>query len=639
VQKVIQLLKSMQEKGTAEMKDEEVQFTKFKQFCEFTLNEKKVAITQATSNLDMLSADIEKAGAEAETLTDELAAHQASLDKASSEQAQATKVREEERAAFELTLKDYSASISAVDRALKVLREKAANKKQASSLLQLSATSSPADTARALESFLMEDAAPEAYGYEFQSGGVITLLEDLQNRFSTERIDLEKAEASKRQAYAMLVQSLEAQQKTSKKDISQKTEYKAKRLEDKAAAESSRQATTSSRDADQKYADDLKATCDQKADEMKDRTRLRKEELAAIQKAVDIISGGAVAGTAAKYGPGLIQTASGSVYAVLRSKVIAPQIEVARFLQKQARHIHSEALSALAVRIGEEQPGNSGLQKVQNLIESMIVKLNEDAQADASKKNYCDKEMKSNEATRTEKADAVTSLQADIDKKTADIAQLTEQIALASKEITELNVAMNNATELRQKEKNKNEATIKEAKQAQAAVAQAVTVLNEFYAKAGQATAFVQTATLHKQPAIFNKPYTGMSGANGGVIGLLEVIESDFARLQAETTAAEEAAVKEFETFMEDSKVDKVKKSKDVQFKTAKKSEKAQEASILKGSLQATQKELDAALAYFDKLKPDCVDPTSSFEERKARREEEIKNLQDAVSMLTTLSG
>merc|ERR1719247_2329414 len=112
----------------------------------------------------------------------------------------------------------------------------------------------------------------------------------------------------------------------------------------------------------------------------------------------------------------------------------------------------------------------------------------------------------------------------------------------------------------------KNAATIKDAQEAQTAVASALTVLKEFYAKAGKATAFVQ------KPEIFDKPYKGMGGMAGGVVGMLEVIESDFARVQAETSSAEVQAAKEYEEFMHDSKVDKAAKAKDVEHKTTKKS-------------------------------------------------------------------
>merc|ERR1712137_77289 len=152
------------------------------------------------------------------------------------------------------------------------------------------------------------------------------------------------------------------------------------------------------------------------------------------------------------------------------------------------------------------------------------------------------------------------------------------------------------------------------------------------YAKAGEATALVQQQK--KEPEIFDEPYKGMGGESGGVIGMLEVIESDFARLEAETKAAEEQAQKEYDEFMTDSEVDKTKKSTDIEHKTAKKQDEEQALTTKKSDLEGTQKELDAALAYFDKLKPSCVDAGVSYEDRVARRKEEIESLQEALKIL-----
>merc|ERR1711948_114351 len=177
-----------------------------------------------------------------------------------------------------------------------------------------------------------------------------------------------------------------------------------------------------------------------------------------------------------------------------------------------------------------------------------------------------------------------------------------------------------------------NTQTIEDAKEAQVAVAQALTVLREFYAKAGEATALLQQQPV--APEIFDSPYKGMQSENGGVVGMLEVIESDFARLEADTKAAEASAQKEYDEFMTDSKVDKESKETDIEHKTTKKQDETQALTTKKEDLEGTQKELDAALAYFDKLKPSCVDAGVSYEDRVARREEEIESLQEALKIL-----
>merc|ERR1719310_2416993 len=106
---------------------------------------------------------------------------------------------------------------------------------------------------------------------------------------------------------------------------------------------------------------------------------------------------------------------------------------------------------------------------------------------------------------------------------------------------------------------------------AQTAVAQALTVLKEFYAKAAQATAsFVQGGDSVSE-ALGSALESPAAQDSSGVIGMLEVIESDFARLEADTKAAEESSQEEYSGFMSDSKIDKTQKATDLQHKEAKK--------------------------------------------------------------------
>merc|ERR1719222_713365 len=227
---------------------------------------------------------------------------------------------------------------------------------------------------------------------------------------------------------------------------------------------------------------------------------------------------------------------------------------------------------------------------------------------------------------------SVETLHAEIDELEASITKLSEDITALTEAVAALDAAMVKATKLREEEKEKNEQTMKDSQEAQTAVAQALTVLKEFYAKAGDATALLQQQPV--APEIFDSPYTGMQSENGGVVGMLEVIQSDFARLEADTKASEATAQKEYDGFMTDSKVDKESKSTDIEHKTAKKQDQTQALTVKKADLEGTQKELDAALAYFDKLKPSCVDAGVTYESRVARRKEEIESLQEALRIL-----
>merc|ERR1719493_445156 len=446
------------------------------------------------------------------------------------------------------------------------------------------------------------------------------MLEKLLDKFIDERTVLEKEEMNSKHAFEMLIQDLTAQVEQAKQDRAEKAETKAKKLQAKADAEGDLTDTTTTRDADQKYLDDLTATCEQKATDFESRQQLRSEELEAIAKAIEIISSGAVTGNADKYLPTLVQRSLASLRADMQTTA---QRRAAMYLQDMAKQLNSRVLSAVAGRVSADP-----FRKVKKMIKDLITRLMEEANEEAEHKGWCDTELSTNEQTRKEKTEAVETLHAEIDQLEASIAKLTEDISDLTKAVAELDAAMAKATTLRQDEKEKNEQTIADSSEAQTAVAQALTVLKEFYAKAGEATALLQ------QPEIFDSPYKGMQSENGGVVGMLEVIESDFARLEADTKAAEASAQKEYDTFMTDSKADKAAKVKDIEHKEAKKQDEEQALTVKTEDLEGTQKELDAALAYFDKLKPSCVDAGVSYEDRVARREEEIKSLQEALRIL-----
>jgi len=631
VQKVIQLLNGMVEKGKKEKHEEQVQFAAYKQFCDDTTVEKQRAIKEANEMIEMLQADIEKYEADAARLAREIAKHDEDISTWEGDFKAATKVREIENADYIATHKDYTESIDALDEGIQTLKAQAHDVKQAAAALTQVSSSSivPAESKRIIDAFLAQDpdenlavAAPEANAYEFQAQGIVDMLTKLGTKFEDERTELEKEETNARHAFEMLSQDLKAQIDQATQARTEKAEAKAKALQAAADAKGDLQDTTTTRDDDSKYLSDLTATCEQKSAAFAERQQLRADEIAAVEKAIEILSSGAVSGASEKHLPQLVQKSA--ALAQLRAEAQNPnQLRVAAYLREQGSKINSRVLSALAMRVSEDP-----FKKVKKMIKDLIVKLMEEANEEAEHKGWCDTELSTNEQTRKEKTEAVETLHAEIDELEASIAQLTEQITELTKAVAELDAAVAKATSIREEEKAKNTVTIKDSQDAQTAVAQALSVLKDFYAKAAEATSLVQ------EPEVFDEPYKGMGSENGGVVGMIEVIQSDFARLESETSAAEAEAQKQYDEFMTDSSVDKAQKTKDIEHKSSKKQNQEQSLQEKKTDLDGTQKELDAALAYYEKLKPSCVDAGVSYEDRVARRKEEIESLQEALRIL-----
>jgi len=638
VQKVVQLMTGMVEKGKKEKNEEQIQFAAFKQFCGDTTTKKTRAIKEENEMIDMLQADISKYDSEAAQLGREIAQHDDDISTWEGDIKAATKVRDIENADYIATHKDYTESITALEDGSATLKGQNHNTVQASAaLLQIASLPlMPEEGKRIMHSFLQRDpendsllqvTAPEANAYEFQSGALVDMLDKLAIKFTDERTQLEKEETAARQAFELLSQDLKMQIEQGTAARTEKQEAKSKALQAAADAKGGLSDTTTTRDDDSKYLSDLTAECADKSSAFEERQELRAEEITAIEKAIEILSSDAVSGASEKHLPQFVQVTSS--LAQLRQGAQNPaMLRVAAYLKAAGSRLNSRVLSTLATHVTDDP-----FKKVKKMIKDLIVKLMEEANEEAEHKGWCDTELATNEHTRKEKTEAVEILHAEIDELTASVTQIDEEITELNKAVADLDAAVMKATEIREQEKAKNIATVEDAKAAQTAVAQALAVLKEFYEKAGDATALVQQEP--EKPEVFSdEPYKGNQAAAGGIIGMIEVIQSDFARLEAETMSAEAAAQKEYDNFMKDSAVDKTEKSKDIEHKSGKKQNQQQAMQEKKKDLDGTQTELDAALEYFEKLKPSCMDAGESYEDRVARRKEEIESLQEALRIL-----
>jgi len=645
VQKVIQLMQDMLAKGKAAKMDEEVKFAAYKQFCEGTSEEKKTNIADAASEIEDLQASIQKAESDAAVLAEDIAGLDEDIAGWTEDIKEGTALREKQKADYETTLRDYEESLDALDRAIVVLKKQSADVPQAMMLLQrvVATRKVPASARRTIEAFLslqsrqdpLSVTAPQAAGYEFQSGGVVEMLENLRDKFQKEKNDLEKDEMGAEHAYNLMQMELKDSISAAESMRATKAKMKAGKEADAATDKGSLADTMASKAEDEKYLADLVAQCEQKSNDFASRQQLRAEELEAIMKAIEIISSPDVAGNAGKHGVALAQ--SFALRASHKSKGrVSPG--VVSYIQSRADALQSRGLRMLAMQVAEtEREMADPFKKVKKMIDSMITKLLEEANEESDKKGWCDKEMAVNGQTREDKTEEVNTLTAEMDKLKADIMKLGQQIADLSTAITEIDSAMAEATDIRLAEKEKNKNTIEDAKDAQTAVGQAITVLKDFYAKAATATALVQGKQTPEEeaPETFDEPYTGMGGASGGVVGLLEVIESDFNKLEAETAAAEDEAAKEYDRFMAESKKDKAVKTADMDYKKKTKTQKESDLSDTEGDLKGTEKELQSALFYYEKIKPQCVDAGVSYEERVAKREAEIESLKTALKILS----
>jgi len=640
-------MEDMKAKGISEKEAEAVRFSAFSQWCTDKQRTKTDEIKAGEATIAKLSAGIEKDAVHIKKLTSRIEELEESIATWTKEKKDATVIREKEAKDYAATSLDYSESLAALDQAIVVLKKKDAKTEQSEALLQVQRSKLlPAESRRQLTAFLQQPVVeempdekllrenPEAYGYEFQSGGVIDMLEKLKDQFSSQKYTLDKEEMTAKHAFENIAQQLTDNVENAKHEVNKKTTERSRTQEAKATKEGEKAEAEKELGEDKKYLEETKILCMQKTDDFNSRKKLREEEIAALSEAIEIISSDGVSGVADKHLPTmLLQKEVGHrALAQLRSSATHDlQKRVAEFLEQRAKLLSSRFLEQASMHVAADP-----FTKVKKMIKDLISTLMKESTEEIEHKGWCDTELSTNKLTRDEKTEGVQQLTLQKEELTNLIAQLTQDIEDLTQGIAELDASMKQAQDERAASKAKNEETIAEAKESQTAVQQAIAVLKDYYAKSAQATAFVQ----HQQtpasdaPETFDKPYQGLLPESGNVVSFLEVILTDFARLESETSTSETTEQDAFDEFMFESKKDKALKVNSKGHKTAKRSDSQQSLAQTEEELKLTQEQLDAAVAYYEKLKPTCVDSGITYEERVKLREQEIQSLEEALKIL-----
>jgi len=280
--------------------------------------------------------------------------------------------------------------------------------------------------------------------------------------------------------------------------------------------------------------------------------------------------------------------------------------------------------------------------KVRSIIKDLLDKLAAQAAAEKTQKSFCDEQMKATISTRDEKAAELEGLEASITEKTAEKKQLKMEIAELADEIAKLMKALSEATELRVDEKEDNDQTVKEAVAGKEAVEFALKVLKDFYDNA-----FVQTSKYvppdsdrsgktvgDLAPEIFDSGYHGRQDSSGGILGLLEVILSDFDRTDTTVTDQEKTAVENFEEYEKATEEDIDAKKKDKEKKEATVVSLTDELTDLEDDKKTASEALATAKETLSTLSKQCVEGEETYEERVAARQKEIEALKKAQQIL-----
>jgi len=688
VNKVITMLEDLSAQVLAEGEKEAAGYNKFACFCKDTTQEKSDAITKGEDDKSDLTARIESLNEKRDDLDEKIEQLTDDIATAEKELAEATADRHATLAVFEKNAADLEGALAAIDGAIDVLKS---SKKPA--LVQLQSIAKTVETATLLADALGLKSASKAQGfvallqqnpevemedYKFHSNSVIETLEGLKKDFRSTKNDVDQDEVKSVAEFDALKQEKLDHIKAKNLELDEARSSKEKTTS--AISMATEELTTVSADLldDKQYLSELAQLCEARAKTWDARSRVRADELSALTSATTIIKSGVAENTSANavrfaqqgvrvkmasqnaQNPAIMEefeaeaeAAEGSSPSFLQKRMVKaksllsalsrhtssdPNIAknmVSELLHAQGTKLHSTLLIGLANQIKADP-----FAKVKKLIQDLIERLLQEAADEANQKGWCDKATADAEQKRTYAVEKVAELNAQSAELEATVAKLNEELEVLNVEIPDLEQKQEDATSMRKEEHADNQATVMEAEAGLEAVNEAIDILDKFYKTAAKEKVdlgLVQKGPLDDAPdSGFDngEAYTGAGGESGGILGMLDVIKSDFERTISATNKAEASNEKEYQKFMTESSKSLVEKNMAHEMKTSQKDDAITELESADEDLRAQTDILKVAIRELLELKPTCVDTGMTYEERVARREDEIESLKKALCVL-----
>jgi len=465
--------------------------------------------------------------------------------------------------------------------------------------------------------------------YAPQSSQIQGILKGMYDAFTSdiEKNNAEEADAQK--AFEELMATKKQEQETLETTLKKQESDSAHKTKELADSKVSRDDTIAQVDADEKFFEETKQGCKDKASEWSERSRLRTEELTGITKAIEILTSPEAQSTFESSATTFLQTVS-------KSEAHAKRQLAFTSLRKLAAKYHNLNVAnlALSVRSGGH------FDKIMVMIDDMIASLRKEEQEDIEHRDRCQSAQNKNgndaadlDTDISKAGDKLTRLGDKEDELKATISSLEDSLAKTKSDMEEL-------LEMRNEEVEAFRKALKDDADAVALIDQAIVSISSYYKKNKIPLEFVQKKEPEYSVDPDKAPETTFSGSgarkseSGGIVAIMEMIKEDTIN-EMETSKKDDAhAQKNYEkersalreTFKADeaAKVEAEKELADTEQAIA-------DTEEAKGAAAADLAEEQKLAASIQK---DCAWVETHFDSRRDKRKSEIEGLQEAKNFL-----
>jgi chromosome segregation ATPase len=626
------MLEALKGKVEAEGEKEKELFDKYMCYCKNAGGDLAKSIADAEKRGPELTAEIEASTGKLAQLKEDVKSHQTDRAAAKEAMAEATSLREKEKAAFDQEKSDAETNIAAIGKATAAIEKGMGNFLQSSSAsllkkIVMNRNMMDADRQDVL-AFLSgsSDYAPA-------SGEITGILKTMGDEMSA---DLKDAVSKEEEAVAAY-EDLMAAKKKEVNALTKMIEEKLTRIGDLGVEiqqmKNDLGDTGESLEEDKKFLADLDKNCDEKQKLMEENVKYRTQELAALADTIKILNDDDALELFKKTLPGASSFVQVDVTAqAVRSRAIS-LIQAARSQSDRRPQLDFISLALRGKKIGFE--------KVLKMIEDLVKELKQDQVNDDGKKEYCNKELDSADDKKKVLEKGVSDLETAIVNSKDGIVSTKAEIEALDDGIKALDKSVAEATEQRKEENEDYTALMASDAAAKELIEFAKNRLNKFYNPKlykPPAEGFAQVHAHNGEappPAPEGpKAYSKSGEESNGIIAMMDALIKDLDKEMTEAELTEKDAQGDYEAMMKDSAEKRAEDSKSITDKQGALADLETGLGQQKEDLASTKKELGATVQYISTLHNECDFILKYYDMRKEARAGEIDSLEKAVAVL-----
>lgn len=626
----------MREQLQRDHEEDEKIFQKLECWIKTNDREKTQAIKDAEVQIGELSTTIEegtatsaKLNTQIKQLDVDIADNQKSLDQASA-------LRDEQLAKFNEEEKDLLESIRALKSAVSVL-----SKHHASSFLQVNEARIEGIAASvvnvmqlnskflsgvltkkdrdAIEAFAQED--PYARGstfkkssYSARSGEIFGILNQMLESFekNLDSVRAEETQAAKAFEELKKAKQEEIQAAIDQRDANQEELAKTNDLVSESKVELGN--TKKSLSADEQFLLEVQKKKQMTGVEWEQRQKDRTAEIAAVNKALEILSGDDAHALFSR---------TVSLVQVEASTNSGNREKAAKILREAGMKTENPRLSNLAMRVKLD-----AFTKVKKAIDDMVAGLQKNKDDEIKKRDYCIEQFHENDKEEVKKLDEHKDAKARIESLEQAIQDKQDKIDHLNKQLAEAEQQIKKASVQREEENKEYQKVTMDQRSAQKLLQGAINALQSYYGK--NAPALAQESI---GPAGFDKKKKNSNGGN--VVGMLNTILDDVKTDEADGARAEKESQEAYDDFVKTTKaIVKAKTGERTDLQEAKGKDEA-DLSQTNEEKNSIEFDIDQNRNTKLELKEECDFLLKNFDLRQEKFADEIQALREAKSILS----